>query len=84
MYFGACTKPIYISMTALTNSWVLLNIIKHLDDRKFGLFDEAVKAKRVWTISIRTSITEDFLSYLNELLTKFCLYFIRYILTKYL
>jgi len=87
VHFGAWLEGICMSMTALTNSWASLKVTKRLDGERFGLLGGAVrcaKAKGVWTISVGTSVAEDFSSHLNKLLAKFCLHFVRCILTEYL
>jgi hypothetical protein len=68
-----------MSMTALTNSWALLNVIKPLDNNRFGLLSGAISC-----IARGTSVTKDFLFHLNRSLAKFNLCSVIGVLTEYL
>jgi hypothetical protein len=74
-----CVEAIYMSITALTNSWALLNIIKPLDNNRFRLLSRAIGY-----MARGTFITKDSLFHLNRLLVKFDLCSIKGALTKYL
>jgi hypothetical protein len=74
-----CVEAIYMSITALTNSWALLNIIKPLDNNRFRLLSGAIGY-----IARGTFVIKDSSSYLNRLLAKFDLCFVRGALIEYL
>lgn len=81
------SEVICMFMTDLINSWALLKVMKHLKSDRFRLLSGAVgciKVKEVWTISVKTFVIEDSSFHLNKLLAKFCLHFVRCILTEYL